>query len=98
MVLQALWTQARENLDITTVIFSNRSYAVLTMEMTRAGFHTLGPVGQSLFDISCPSLDWVKMSEAMGVEASRAETVSAFSHQFASALRAAGPRLIEAVI
>jgi acetolactate synthase I/II/III large subunit len=98
MGLQALWTQARENLAVTTVIYANRSYAVLNMEMTRAGFHNLGPLAQSLFDLDRPSLDWVRLSEAMGVEASRAETVSAFSHQFASALRSTGPRLIEAVI
>ena len=96
--LQALWTQARENLDVTTVIFSNRSYAILNIEMARAGFDSPGPRALSLFDLSRPSLDWVKLAEGMGVEATRAETIGAFADQFASAVRTTGPRLIEAVM
>ena len=96
--LQALWTQARENLDVTTVIFSNRSYAILNIEMARAGFDSPGPRALSLFDLSRPSLDWVKLAAGMGVEATRAETVGAFADQFASAVRTTGPRLIEAVM
>jgi len=65
--------------------FSNRSYAVLNVEVMRARFQTLGPMARSLFDLSRPSLDWVKLPEAMGAEASREETVNAFSHQFVSA-------------
>jgi acetolactate synthase I/II/III large subunit len=98
MALQALWTQARENLNITTVIFSNRSYTILNMEMERAGFHNIGSRAQSLFDLTRPTLDWVKLAEGLGVEGSRAESVGAFSDQFASALRSNGPRLVEAVI
>jgi acetolactate synthase-1/2/3 large subunit len=98
MGMQALWTQAREKLAVTTVIFSNRSYNILNMEMARAGFDAVGPLGQSLFDLDRPSVDWVKLAEAMGVEATRAEDVDGFSDRFASAVRSAGPRLIEAVI
>ena len=98
MALQALWTQARENLDVTTVIFSNRSYAILNIEMARAGFDTPGPLARSLFDLGRPCLDWVKLAEGIGVEATRVESVGAFADQFASALRTTGPRLIEAVI
>ena len=64
--LQALWTQARENLDVNTVIYSNRSYAILNIEMARAGFHSPGPRALSLFDLSRPSLDWVKLAAGMG--------------------------------
>ena len=98
MVLQALWTQARENLDVTTVFFSNRSYAILNIEMARAGFDTPGPLARSLFDLGRPCLDWVKLAEGIGVEATRVESVGAFADRFASALRTTGPRLIEAVI
>ena len=98
MGMQALWTQARKKLAVTTVIFSNRSYNILNMEMARAGFDAVGPLGQSLFDLDRPSVDWVKLAEAMGVEATRAEDVDGFSDRFASAVRSAGPRLIEAVI
>ena len=98
MTLQALWTQARENLDVTTVIFSNRAYAILDIEMARAGFDGPAPAARSLFDLTRPRLDWVKLAQGMGVEASRAETVAAFADQFASAVGGVGPRLIEAVI
>lgn len=98
MALQALWTQARENLDVTTVIFSNRAYAILDMEMARAQLDSAGPVARSLFDLSRPSLDWVSLAGALGVEASRAGNVDEFSDQFASAMGSNGPRLIEAVI
>ena len=91
MALQALWTQARENLDVTTVIFSNRAYAILDIEMARAGFDIPGPLARSLFDLGRPALDWVKLAEGMGVEASRAESVGAFADQFASAVRGHGP-------
>jgi len=98
MAMQALWTQARENLDVLTVIFSNRSYAILGTEMARAGFDGTAQHARPLFDLTRPCLDWVKLAEAMGVEASRAERVDTFSDQFASALRSGGPRLLEAVI
>jgi acetolactate synthase-1/2/3 large subunit len=98
MALQALWTQAREKLDVTTVIFSNRAYAILNIEMARAGFAAPGPLARSLFDLDRPVLDWAKLAEGMGVEAARAGSVAAFADQFASAIRATGPRLIEAVI
>ena len=66
--------------------------------MARAGFSDAGPVARSPFDLDRPQLDWVRLAEGMGVEASRAETVEAFADQLGSSLRTAGPRLIEAVI
>ena len=68
------------------------------MEMARAGFTKLGPMARSLFDLDRPQLDWVRLAEGMGVEASRAETVETFVDQLGSGLRTTGPRLIEAVI
>jgi acetolactate synthase-1/2/3 large subunit len=96
--LQALWTQARENLDVVTVIFANRSYAILNIELMRVGAENPGPKALSMLDLSNPTLDWVQLAQGMGVEASRAETAEDFSDQFASAVAAKGPRLIEAVI
>jgi acetolactate synthase-1/2/3 large subunit len=95
--LQALWTQAREKLDVTTVIFANRSYAILNVELMRVGAAG-GTKARSTLDLHDPTLDWVKLAEGMGVAATRAETREAFADQFASALRERGPRLIEAVI
>jgi acetolactate synthase-1/2/3 large subunit len=96
--LQALWTQAREKLDVTTVIFANRSYAILNIELLRVGATGRGPKAISMLDLHDPSLDWIKLAQGMGVEASRAETREEFAAQVQSAMNARGPRLIEAVV
>jgi acetolactate synthase-1/2/3 large subunit len=96
--LQALWTQARERLDVTTVIYANRSYAILNIELARVGVEHPGLTARSLFDLHSPTLDWVKLAEGMGVEAARAETAEQFTDLFTSAMKMQGPRLIEAVI
>jgi acetolactate synthase-1/2/3 large subunit len=96
--LQALWTQARESLDVTTVIFANRSYAILNIELTRVGAGEPGPRAISMLDLHNPELDWVKLASGMGVEASRATSVEQFATQFASAMKHRGPRLIEVVV
>jgi acetolactate synthase-1/2/3 large subunit len=96
--LQALWTQARERLDVTTVIFANRSYAILNVELSRVGALNPGPRALSMLDLHNPELDFVKLAGGMGVEASRAETLEDFDAQFASAMAQTGPRLIEVVV
>jgi acetolactate synthase I/II/III large subunit len=96
--VQSLWTQAREKLDVTTVVYANRSYAILNIESARVGVANPGLKAQSLFDLHDPTLDWVKLAEGMGVEAARAETTERFADLFASAMKTRGPRLIEAVI
>ena len=96
--LQALWTQARERLDVTTVIYANRSYAILNIELARFGVDHPGLTARSLFDLHNPTLDWVKLAEGMDVEAARAETAEQFGDLFASAMKTRGPRLIEAII
>jgi acetolactate synthase-1/2/3 large subunit len=95
---QALWTQARERLDVVNVIFANRAYAILDIELLRVGAGAGGEIARSLFDLSRPPLDFVALARGMGVEASRAETSEAFADQFASAIAGRGPRLIEAVL
>ena len=95
---QALWTQARESLDVTTVIFANRSYAILNIELARVGAGDPGPKAFSMLDLHHPELDWVKLASGMGVEASRATSVEEFATQFDSAMRNRGPRLIEVVL
>jgi acetolactate synthase-1/2/3 large subunit len=96
--LQALWTQAREKLDVTTVIFANRSYAILNIELARVGASNPGPKALSMLDLHNPELDWVKLASGMGVEASRASNIRDFESQFESAIRYTGPRLIEVVL
>ncbi len=96
--LQALWTQARERLDVTTIIFANRSYAILNVEMQRMGFTEPGPVALSMLDLHDPAIDWCNLARGMGVEASTATTVAEFESQFEDAMRSRGPRLIEVLV
>ncbi len=96
--LQALWTQARERLDVVTVIFANRSYVILNVELKRVGAAAQGPKAMSMLDLHDPVLDWVSLAQGMGVEASRASTAEEFAVQFSAAVAGRGPRLIEAVI
>jgi acetolactate synthase I/II/III large subunit len=96
--LQALWTQARESLDVTTVIFANRSYAILNIELARVGAGDPGPKAFSMLDLNNPEIDWFKLASGMGVEASRSTSVEEFAQQFASAMQNRGPRLIEVVV
>jgi acetolactate synthase-1/2/3 large subunit len=97
--ISGLWTQARENLDVTTVIYNNGAYDILRLELHRVGAGaTPGPKALDLLDISRPTMDFVKIAEGMGVPARRATT----AEEFADALRAAfaepGPHLVEAVV
>jgi acetolactate synthase-1/2/3 large subunit len=95
--LQGLWTQAREGLDVTTVVLSNRSYAILAYELQRVGGGELGPRARRLFSLDEPPLDWVQMARSMGVPATRATSAEAFHRQLAAALAEPGPSLVEAV-
>lgn len=95
--VQALWTQARERLDITTVILSNRRYAILDGELAAVGAAP-GPASRALFDLGNPDMDWVRIANGFGVEAARAETIESFADVFTHANARPGPFLIELVI
>jgi acetolactate synthase-1/2/3 large subunit len=96
--ISALWTHAREGLDITTIIFSNRAYAILGMELDRVGATATGHAARSLLELSRPSLDFAALAEGMGVPASRAATVAEFASQVRRALEEPGPHLVEALV
>jgi acetolactate synthase-1/2/3 large subunit len=96
--IQALWTMARENLNVTTIIFANRRYQILDIEMRRTGTSSVGKTADAMMDISRPTLDFVQLAAGMGVCATRASTVAEFDRQLQDALAATGPRLIEAVL
>ncbi|MEX0838683.1 MAG: acetolactate synthase large subunit [Parvibaculum sp.] len=96
--LQALWTQAREKLDVTNVIFANRSYAILNIELMRVGAENPGPKALSMLDLHNPELNWVQLGQGMGVESVRVETAEEFAEAFASAMKQKGPRLIEVML
>lgn len=98
--IQALWTMARENLDVTVVIFNNHKYSILELEFGRTGARggVPGPKAASMLDIGAPDMDFVAMAEGMGVPASRATTAEEFNAQLEAAFAARGPRLIDAVV
>ena len=96
--LQALWTQAREKLDVVTIILANRSYAVLRAEVERVGATVDTAAAAALLDLGNPVIDWVALARGLGVEAMRAETAERFDDCLAAALKQRGPILIEAVM
>jgi acetolactate synthase-1/2/3 large subunit len=96
--VSALWTYAREQLDVTTVIFSNHAYAILSMELQRTGAPTTGATAKNLLDLSRPDIDFTALAAGMGVPASRATTAAEFAAQLRRALGEPGPHLIEAAI
>ncbi|MEE6260998.1 acetolactate synthase large subunit [Plantactinospora sonchi] len=96
--LSALWTQARENLNITNVILNNRSYAILREEWHRLGPGDSDPHTNRLLDLGEPNIDFVGLARAFGVPGSRATTAEELAEQFARAVTEPGPYLIEAVI
>ena len=95
--LQGLWTQAREKLDVTTVILSNRKYAILLGEYRGVGANP-GRTAMDMMDLGNPDLDWPQLAGGMGVEGVRVDTLEAFADVFVQANGRAGPFLIELVI
>lgn len=96
--LQALWSMAREQTDVTVVILNNRSYAILNIELARVGAGLPSPKALSMLDLARPDLDFVALATGMGVPATRAATAGEFDAQLATAMAARGPRLIEAMV
>jgi len=96
--LQALWTQARESLNVTTLICANRGYQILQVEMLRAGYLSPGPGALYLTELGKPCLDWVQISRGMGVPAVAVATAEDLARELSAALASPGPRLIEMVL
>jgi acetolactate synthase I/II/III large subunit len=92
---QALWTMAREGLNVTTVVFANRTYAVLQREFSGLGVGVPGPRAADLFDIGRPTLDWVHLAKGMGVPASRVTTLDSYAKELREGFESDGPTLIE---
>lgn len=96
--LQALWTQARESLDVTTVVFSNRKYGILDTEYRRLGVNEVGERAARLFDLGNPDLDFVQMASGMGVPGRVVRTAEEFTAALGESLALDGPFLIDARI
>lgn len=95
---QALWTMAREGLDVVTLLYNNRSYAVLNMELARVGAEPPGPHARAMLDLSHPDIDFVALAEGLGVPAYRPADATELTARLAEALAEPGPRLIEVVV
>jgi acetolactate synthase-1/2/3 large subunit len=96
--LQALWTMAREKLDVVVVILANGRYRILEIETRRTRAGEIGPRANDMMDLTRPELDWVKLADGQGVPAGRATTGGEFIALFRDAMKQSGPRLIEAVL
>jgi acetolactate synthase-1/2/3 large subunit len=96
--ISALWTMAREQLDITVVILNNHAYAILQQELKRVGASAAGPKAQSLLDLSHPDIDFVAIAAGFGVPATRATTAEELAAQFSAAVSEPGPHLIDAAV
>ncbi|MEE4265928.1 MAG: acetolactate synthase large subunit [Desulfobacteraceae bacterium] len=95
--LQALWMQAREGLNVTTLICSNRCYHILNIEFARAEITSPGPYAQSLTDLGNPNIDWVRISQGLGVPAVAVDSCEELAKELTLALDEPGPHLIEMV-
>jgi acetolactate synthase-1/2/3 large subunit len=96
--IQALWTIARERLNVTAVIFNNAAYSVLNVELERVGAESIGPKARAQLDLHGPVIDFTALSASMGVPAVRAATPEGFTTALAKAFATPGPHLIEAMV
>ena len=88
--VQAFWTQARENLDVVTIMSSNRSYHILELELLRAAWPKRGPL-----PVPCwtwmPFLNWVKIGEGFGMPAVAVDRAEALAKELERLWWAKGP-------
>jgi acetolactate synthase-1/2/3 large subunit len=92
-----LWTQARENLDITTVVCANNAYRILQFELARAGQAQQG-VAERLTDLDGPRIDWVHLAHGFGVPARAVDSAEELTAALEWALAEPGPHLVQATL
>ncbi|ART47427.1 acetolactate synthase large subunit [Acidovorax carolinensis] len=96
--LQALWTMAREKLNVVSVIFNNASYSVLNVELERVGAEKVGAKARSQLDLTGPVIHFAQLAQGMGVHGVRTTTAEEFVRALEHALATPGPHLIEAMV
>lgn len=97
--VQSLWTQARERLPVTTVILSNRRYAILMSEYRSVGgAGDMGPTATSMLDLGRPDIGWTHLARGMGVESAQATTMEQCADLMKASFGKSGPFLVELVI
>jgi len=93
---QALWSMARVGANVVTVVFVNHSYRILNIELARTGAGNPGPTAKSMLELDQPEIDWVALSQGLGVPAVAVDTAEAFDKALERAFAAEGPQLIAA--
>lgn len=94
--IQSLWTQAREQLPVTTIIFANNSYNILKAEYSNMGAGAApGPRALAMIDIDNPIIDWCAMAKSMGVPSVSVDTAEGFTKAMIDSVSENGPLLIE---
>jgi len=96
--IQALWTQAREQLNVTTVLINNAAYAILRMELARTAAGQAGERAARMLDLSGPTPDFTAISTGLGVPAVRVTTAEDLDRELRRAYAEPGPHLIEAIV
>ncbi|MGH3231842.1 MAG: acetolactate synthase large subunit [Streptosporangiaceae bacterium] len=96
--IQALWTQAREQLNVTTVLINNAAYAILRMELARTAAGPSGERASRMLDLSGPTPDFTQISTGLGVPATRVTTAEELDRTLRLAYAEPGPHLIEAIV
>jgi acetolactate synthase I/II/III large subunit len=93
--IQALWTQARESLNVVTIVFANRIYQILRGEFDGVGAGEPGQRAMDMLKIDRPALDFVALAKGMGVPGVKVTTADEFNKALEEAIAEPGPRLIE---
>ena len=96
--VQSLWTQARESLNVTNIIFSNRSYAILKVELDRVGALGTGERAASMFSLDDPAISWPSLAQSLGVSGYKTTTVEEFKKALSASIASEGPSLIEVMV
>ena len=96
--LQALWTMARESLNIKILLFANRGYQILKAELANVGADLSEGKATAILTIDRPVLDWVALAKGHGVAASRVSDLDSLAFELRRALASHGPHLIEVVM
>ena len=96
--IQSLWTMAREQLDVTVVIFNNRGYRILGAELARLDGQSAGEKARALIDLGHPDLDFVQLGTGLGVPSRRVDTGERLTDALDEAIAEPGPHLIEAIL
>ncbi len=96
--LQALWSMSREEIDVVVVLLNNSSYNILNVELLRTRSGEPNSKTLSMLDLSDPVIDWVKIAQAMKVEAYKVSEIGEFDDKFSLAMGKPGPCLIEVIM